>query len=272
MIRVHRTDRIARLRVRADGTIDGTVRRAGVLRYDHGAEYVPPSELGSPVSLRGRAVTVGHPPGGIAGRLDGVGAIVDARVDGAELVATMRIDAPSVRAAIEAGTLRELSAGYSCQIEKIAGTAPTGERYDAVQRAPRFDHVALLPPGGARCGATCSLRADERGGSCPCSMKGKMTMDEETRKRMDALEENVTRLASRVADVLDGKATPPAHAADDDTASKRLDALEKMITDLGKRLDAKPSALDAARAAVIPLPAGARPADLSAYRVRPGDL
>lgn len=44
---------------------------------------------------------------------------------------------------------RELSAGYSCDIEWTAGVTDTGERYDAIQRNIRNNHLALVDRGRA---------------------------------------------------------------------------------------------------------------------------
>lgn len=45
--------------------------------------------------------------------------------------------------AIEAGQ-RELSAGYACDLSFEAGHTPAGDAYDAIQRAIRINHVAIV--------------------------------------------------------------------------------------------------------------------------------
>lgn len=172
--RVQRTDRISGVRVRADGTVRGVVRRAGVLLYKLAdgtttRELVTAETLGAPASLAslvGRPVTVGHPVSGKAGRDDAVGTITSAAVEGTLLVAVLRIDDASARAAIEAGELVELSSGYACRVDATPGTTPSGERYDAVQQDVVFDHVAMLSKNRARCGPVCSLRADDASHTC----------------------------------------------------------------------------------------------------------
>jgi uncharacterized protein len=47
------------------------------------------------------------------------------------------------------GGKRELSAGYACDLEWTAGTAPDGATYDAVQRNIRANHVAIVDKGRA---------------------------------------------------------------------------------------------------------------------------
>lgn len=50
------------------------------------------------------------------------------------------------------GGKKQLSVGYSCDIEVIEGTAPDGQTYDAIQRNIRANHIALVKAarGGAR--------------------------------------------------------------------------------------------------------------------------
>jgi hypothetical protein len=54
--------------------------------------------------------------------------------------------------------VRELSCGYTCDLEEKPGESPEGLRYDAVQRNIRGNHVALVPVG--RAGPEVSLRMD----------------------------------------------------------------------------------------------------------------
>jgi hypothetical protein len=49
---------------------------------------------------------------------------------------------------IEAGK-QELSAGYTCDLAFEAGTTPTGEAYDAIQKNIRLNHVAIVARGRA---------------------------------------------------------------------------------------------------------------------------
>ena len=49
---------------------------------------------------------------------------------------------------IEAGK-RELSAGYTCDLDFTPGQMPTGEAYDAIQKNIRLNHVAIVARGRA---------------------------------------------------------------------------------------------------------------------------
>ncbi|MQW32903.1 DUF2213 domain-containing protein [Sinorhizobium meliloti] len=47
------------------------------------------------------------------------------------------------------GGKRELSAGYTCDLAWEPGTTPTGEKYDAIQKDIRINHVAIVQRGRA---------------------------------------------------------------------------------------------------------------------------
>ena len=57
---------------------------------------------------------------------------------------------------------RELSNGYSCQLDWTAGTAPDGQAYDAIQRNIRGNHIAVVDKG--RAGPDCKIK-DSNGGN-----------------------------------------------------------------------------------------------------------
>ncbi len=155
--------------------VPGAIARTGVLEYlradgSRVREYVPPEEvrrLESLATLRDAVVTVAHPDGGTrlvspaTYRQDSVGHVSgEPHVDGEHVVADLAVlDGETIRR-IDAGELVELSAGYRCLIDPTPGMAPSGERYDQVQRRREYNHVALLPRGGGRAGETVSLRLD----------------------------------------------------------------------------------------------------------------
>jgi hypothetical protein len=157
--------------------VPGAVARAGVLEYRRAdgstvRELVLPEEvrrLESLRSLRDAVVTVGHPDGGLrlvtpeTFRRDSVGHVSgEPRADGDLVLADLAVlDADTVRR-IDAGELVEISAGYRVWIDPTPGIWQ-GQRYDQVQRNREYNHVALLPPGGGRAGATVSLRLDGEG-------------------------------------------------------------------------------------------------------------
>jgi hypothetical protein len=79
------------------------------------------------------------------------------RQDGEFVATTIVVQNADTVAAVERG-LRELSCGYECELEEKAGTTPDGQRYDAIQRNIRGNHVALVTKG--RAGPDARLRMD----------------------------------------------------------------------------------------------------------------
>lgn len=62
---------------------------------------------------------------------------------------------------IEKGDFKEVSAGYSCDLEFAEGEFQ-GERYDAIQRNIVYNHVAIGPSDWARGGSELSLHLDSK--------------------------------------------------------------------------------------------------------------
>lgn len=145
--------------------------RTGVLEYSDGQrswrEYRPAEEVfaeDSLATLRGATVTDKHPPKLVTpetyaavsrGHADGA-----ARRDGALLVTDLLVQDAELCRLVTAGERREVSCGYTCEVEHTPGVTPEGEHYDAIQRRIRHNHVALLPPGEGRSGPEVSLRLD----------------------------------------------------------------------------------------------------------------
>lgn len=177
-VRVDRS-RLAQAERTASGgvRIPGSIARAGVLTYQRAdgttiRELLPPEELGraeSLATLRDAPITVGHPPADRAGsqlvtpenyRSLSVGHVSgDAVVEAEHVNADLVVLDGSAIAKIDSGELIELSPGYTCLIDPTPGTWH-GESYDQVQRHRIYNHVALLPEGGARGGSSVALRID----------------------------------------------------------------------------------------------------------------
>ena len=91
-----------------------------------------------------------------------VGAVSgSAREDAGKVVADLVIQDKTTIALIESNERREVSCGYECDLEWTPGQTPGGERYDAIQRNIRYNHVALVPRG--RAGREIALRLDSEG-------------------------------------------------------------------------------------------------------------
>lgn len=59
---------------------------------------------------------------------------------------------------VETGGLREVSCGYTCDLEFTSGRTDTGEEFDAIQRNIRYNHLAIVDRG--RAGPEVRLRMD----------------------------------------------------------------------------------------------------------------
>jgi hypothetical protein len=134
-----------------------------------------------------------------------VGHVEEVRADDGFVVAPIVVNDGAAVAAIHRGDLREVSCGYCCDIDPSPGEF-AGEKYDVVQRAIRYNHVALGPVGWGRAGRDVALRLDSEGNE----------MAEET-VRLDAL------LAERDAAIAAAETLRKELAAANDP--RRLDAL-----------------------------------------------
>jgi hypothetical protein len=140
-----------------------------VLTYPWGREYVPPDELfkeDSIRSLNAAPITKGHPAEKKVTPDNwqklSVGHASRARKDEDEkhLAADIIILRGDAIADVESKKLKELSSGYSCDIEPTPGVSPEGERYDSIQRNRVYNHVGLGKENWGRAGSSVALRLD----------------------------------------------------------------------------------------------------------------
>ena len=154
-----RYDRAPIKAIRTDeGFIKDTpvLTRTGVFIYrNHDGserrEYRPPEEVFNADSLAAYAgipITKGHP-----GKVTSANAanhtigtvLTPARQDGDNLIADIVIHNVE---AVNAGN-KELSVGYELDLDETPGIAPNGERYDAIQRNIKPNHLAIVSRGRA---------------------------------------------------------------------------------------------------------------------------
>lgn len=178
-----------------------------------------------------RAVSRGHTGGEVV-------------ADGAFIrVPLMLADKASIDA-VQAGK-RELSAGYTCDIDWTAGTTAEGESYDGVQRTIRGNHVAIVTKG--RAGSECRI-GDEQNEEPPMKT---IVVDGISVEVSDAsavsLEAVSTRLADarKLADNRDGElaALRISHAADVAALTARIPDAVTMDAAITARM----AVIDAAR-------------------------
>ena len=149
--------------------VDGALTRTGVFKYrnDDGSErleYRPPEEVfnaGSMSTFQFSPVTDDHPKGMVTAesvKEIAIGTVGEnVRQDGNLMIAPLAInDAEAVRK-LDAGKT-QLSCGYTCDLEYTPGVTPEGEKYDAIQRNIKGNHVALVTVG--RAGPQARIRMD----------------------------------------------------------------------------------------------------------------
>ncbi|WP_020092301.1 DUF2213 domain-containing protein [Methylobacterium sp. 285MFTsu5.1] len=117
--------------------------------------YRPESEVfhvDSVSSYAHKPVTMGHPPGAVTsdnyrqyarGHIEG-----DVLRDGDFVRVPMMVADSEAIASITSG-VREVSAGYTCDVEWTPGRTPQGQAYDGIMRRLRINHVAIVPRGRA---------------------------------------------------------------------------------------------------------------------------
>ncbi len=149
---------------------DGHATRAGVFEYRNPdgtirRELRLPEDVQAPASLAtydGAAFTHQHPPemvGPANARQYQAGTIMgEGRRDGDHVAVTILVTDGAAIKALEDGKARQLSVGYTVDLEKTAGEHPTYGRYDAIQRNIVVNHVALVEQ--ARAGETACVRMD----------------------------------------------------------------------------------------------------------------
>ncbi|MFH6780803.1 MULTISPECIES: DUF2213 domain-containing protein [Methylobacterium] len=123
--------------------------------------YRDPDEIFRPESLRSfghKPVTLDHPAEAVTPRTwRGVarGHVGDEVVRDGEFVRIPMLLADSSAIAAVQGGRREVSVGYTCDLDWTPGTAPDGSPYDARQTRIVVDHVAIVAQG--RAGPDCRI-------------------------------------------------------------------------------------------------------------------
>ena len=210
---------------------DGTVRR----------EWRPPAEVFNPNSidtLRGVPVTNGHPPDLVTTenfRFYSVGHVHDdASPENENIVSTITVEDAEAVSDIREASKRQLSCGYTCDLEMVSGTTPEGEDFDAIQTRIRYNHVALVAKG--RAGSEVAIRVDSAGNEI-----GDQSMNEIEKLRAE--------LAEKAAAVIVEKTRADRAEAEAATHKTRADALEAA----SKSLEASIPEKVKARAALVVL-------------------
>lgn len=238
---------VGRVGVQTYINADGTVRK----------EYRPAEEVFHPdalASMAGKPITDQHPNGKVTAanfKKLTIGTILGAgKQDGDNVTAQIIIQDADAIAKAEKGGVRELSLGYSVDLEETPGEY-NGEKYDAIQRNIRVNHLALVPKGRAgnarlnldRCDAvafTEDVMSDKLG---RVRLDSGIEYDAapEVVHALDKLRSDVTASQNEAKDA---KATAEKLAGERDTLKARVDGFAAELDKV------KADALTAAHAAV----------------------
>lgn len=136
---------VGRIGIQTYVNADGTTRK----------EYRPAEEVFSVDALNsmiGKPITDQHPNGKVTAanfKKLTIGTILGAgKQDGDNVRADIIIQDADAILKAEKGGIRELSLGYTVDVEEVAGEF-NGERYDAIQKNIRINHLALVSRGRA---------------------------------------------------------------------------------------------------------------------------
>lgn len=210
--------------------------RTGVFEYRDGAgkvrrEFRPPDEVfnaDSMASLRGKPITDGH-PGKVTAknvRQHIVGtALSVGRQDGQNMVGDIHIFDTGP---VDAGN-KELSLGYELELDETPGVSPEGERYDAVQRNIRYNHLAVVKRGRA---GNARLNLDAADAVTKTEEENDMTMVKirlDSGLSYDAAPEVANELERLRAEVKTATTKADTEAARADTEKARADKAEAGI-------------------------------------------
>ena len=196
-------------------------------------EYRPAEEVfnaDSLASLRGKPITIDHKDGEVTAanaKYLTVGAVLsEGRQDGENLRGDIVIHSPD-----EIGTRRELSLGYTLDLDETPGEF-NGERYDAIQRNIRYNHLSVVNKG--RAGSVARLNMD----NC------QVTETQPETKQMAKV-----RLDSGIEYEVPAEVSAAVDALRNDNAQlkTKAESAEAKADDLQSRVDSFPKQLEQAR-------------------------
>lgn len=227
---------VARTGIYTYANPDGSVRR----------EYRPPEEVFAEdalASFKGKPITVLHPKNGRVtadtARRVTIGTIMSPayRKDDTNLACDIIIHTPQ-----EIKDYRELSVGYTVELEETPGVTENGETYDAVQHLIRCNHLAVVPSARAGRKARLNLDGDEVLESEVSNNMVKIRIDTNEFEVEQAVANHVTALTAKV-DAADAKAS--AAEVKFEQASTELGTVKTDAAEAHKKLDAMTAERDA---------------------------
>lgn len=194
-------------------------------------------------TLSGLPVTQGHP-----GMVDtntwrqvAVGHSGDtAKQDGDFVLNKLWIQDGETVGQVESKKLVEVSMGYTCKLDMTPGETETGEKYDAVQRSIRYNHVGLGPRDWGRAGPDVRLMVD---GKEIATLPGNMD-PKELERLLKAANDRADAAEAKAKDLEKQIQTEKTRA---DQAEGQVEGLKQTIAGESQRLDARVTLVSDAR-------------------------
>lgn len=159
-----------------------------------------------------RRVAAGH----VAGR---------PKRDGKFVAGDIHIQDGATMGLAESGKLQECSCGYDCLLDPTPGEYE-GQKYDAIQRRIRYNHVAIGPAGWGRAGPEVRMRLD--GGACVSGSAAGDSyvrgMTEEEKAALKAAQDAATKAAADLVKARSDAADAKTDADKANTAKAVTDA------------------------------------------------
>lgn len=141
----------------------------------------------------------------------------------------------------------EISNGYTADLEWTEGVTLDGEKYDAIQRNIRGNHIALVERG--RCGSACRV-SDQKPPNGELAIMAKITVDGVDFEVSDQVAQAVQKQQRRLADAEEEASKLKKDLEEEKTKAKAEDEDEEEEKETKKQMDTLKAQLDDAKAKV----------------------
>lgn len=152
-------------------------------------------------SFANKPVTLNHPPELVNAKNYNTYSVGfsgnTVKKDGDFVLTELRITDESAIKDVESGKI-ELSNGYVCDIEWSSGTTESGEKYDAIQRNIRGNHIAIVDR--ARAGPACKIADQQNNNFINTSKNMKITIDGVDYEVSDQAGQAIAKLQNQIID------------------------------------------------------------------------
>lgn len=156
-----------------DGILEVPVIVAREMVYDYGSTKAlkPRDELEKAAQFAdGIAITRSHPEAGIVtDQAEILGTFRNPEMVDEELSGVLRITNKSLIGDVLDGTLKEVSGGFFCNLDRTASGDYEGTHYDATQKNILLNHVAIVDRGRCSLEDGCGIQMDS-----PPELRGKL--------------------------------------------------------------------------------------------------